>query len=128
MLQNSTNIKEKSRHGCLTAYLVVLIVGNAISLIVYLLGGLAPANDRPAWLLAFYSVIAGFDIVCAIAIFMWKKWGVYGLCGVTFAGLVISIIQGELLIISLINLIISLGLLFWVLNIGGENKSWPQLE
>jgi hypothetical protein len=128
MLQNSTQVKQKKRHGCLTAYLVVIIAGISIFLILYLLQGLAPDNTRPVWEMFVFIVLNLFVIVCAIAIFMWKKWGVWGLCAVQIINFILSITQREFIIVSVINLAFSLGLLFLVLNIGGENKGWPQLE
>jgi hypothetical protein len=128
MLQNSTQAKTKKRHGCLTAYLVVIIAGISISIIFSLLQGLAPANTRPVWEIVLFTVFNFFVIICAVAIFMWKKWGVWGLCAVQVLSFIISIVQRQLIIISVINLVFSLGLLFLVLNIGGENKGWPQLE
>lgn len=128
MLQNSTQARTKKRHGCLTAYLVVVIAGISIYLILYLLRGLAPDNTRPVWELLLFTVLNLFVIIFAIAIFMWKKWGVWGLCAVQIISFIISIMQRELIIISVINLAFSLGLLFMVLNIGGDNKGWPQME
>ena len=128
MAQNSAKVKEKSRHGCLTAYLLVLIIGGLIAFGVYLLRGLAPGNDRPFWVIIVYLILTLLDIVFAIAIILWKKWGVWGLCADAITGLVINIIRGELFIVSLISLLITLGILFWVLHIGRDNKAWPQLE
>ncbi len=127
MLQNSSNIKEKQRHGCLTAYLVVLIGFSLAALGFYLLRAIG-RNDSPVWESLIFAAVALFDVICLAAVFMWKKWGVWGLCSVQLIGFIVSIIQGELIIVSLINLVIGLGLLFWVLHIGGENKGWPQLE
>jgi hypothetical protein len=117
----------KARHGCLTAYLLVLIIGNLIALGVYMLGGAAPDEDSD-WLVFVYSIFALLDIVCAIAVFMWKKWGVWGLCAIAVTGFLISIIQGEFIIVSLLNLVVNLSLLFWMLNIGGKNRGWTQME
>jgi len=127
MLQNSTKVTEKKRHGCLTAYLLILSVFSLVALILYLLRAIG-RNDSPVWESLLFAAIAFIDIVCAVAIFNWKRWGVWGLCAVAFIGFIISIIQGNLLIIAIINLTISVGLLFIVLNIGDENKGWPQLK
>jgi hypothetical protein len=128
MLENSSEIKEKSRHGCLTAYLVILIIGNLVTLVFRLLSSLAPGNKVPVLAIIAYSLLALFIIVCAAAVYNWKKWGVWGLCAVAVINFVTSIISGELLIISIFQLVVILGILFWVLNIGGDNKGWPQLE
>jgi hypothetical protein len=107
---------------------VVFIILGSIAFVAYILRGLAPGNSRPVWEIILYAIFTLFDIACLIAIYNWKKWGVWGLCAAAIAGFMISIIQGQLVIISLLNLVISLGLLFWVLNIGGDNKGWPQLK
>jgi hypothetical protein len=99
-----------------------------MGLIFFLLRGLAPDNTRPVWEILVYSIFSLVDIVCIIAIFMWKKWGVWVLCAVQVIGFIISIIQRESIIGSLLSLVITIGFLFWVLNIGGDNKGWPQLE
>jgi len=127
MLQNSSQVKEKKRHGCLTAYLSVLIVGALIALVFYLFRAIG-RNDYPVWESLLFAVVSLFDIVCAVAVFMWKKWGVWGLCGIAVIGFIVSLFQGELVIFAIINITISIGILFWVLNVGGENKGWPQLE
>jgi glucan phosphoethanolaminetransferase (alkaline phosphatase superfamily) len=128
MLQNSTQAKTKKRHGCLTVYLSVVIVGIVIFLFIYLLRGLAPDSAWPVWEILLCSFFALVDIVCLIAIFKWKKWGVWGLCAIQVIGLIVNIIQKEYIIVSIINLAFRLGLLFLVLNIGGEDKGWTQLE
>jgi hypothetical protein len=128
MLQNSTRAKTKKRHGCLTAYLVFIIAGISVLLILYLLRGLAPDNTRPVWEILLFTILNFFAIICAVAIFMWKKWGVWGLCAVQIVSFIISILQRDLIVISAIRLVISLGLLFLVLDIGGDNKGWAQLE
>jgi hypothetical protein len=128
MLENSFKVKEKSRHGCLTTYLVLLIIGNLVTLVFRLLSSLAPDNKMPVLAIIAYSLLALFIIVCAVAIYNWKKWGVWGLCAVAVINFVIGVISGELLIISIFQLVAILGILFWVLHIGGDNKGWPQLE
>ena len=128
MLKNPSDITKKQRHGCLTAYLIVFIIGTSVTLILGWLLGPSPENELTTWEIAVDSMFAVLAIVCAIAVFMWKKWGVWGLTAVLVAGCIANIIQGELVIVSIIDMILSLGLLYWVLNIGGENKGWPQMK
>jgi hypothetical protein len=130
MLQDSQNIKQKKRHGCLTVYLVLIIAGSSLSMFFIPLAATAPDPKihLPAWLIVLEVFFAIFNIVCAWALLGWKKWGFWGLCGSNAAGFVVLVIMGELVIVAVINVIISTGILLWALNIGDENKGWPQLE
>jgi hypothetical protein len=68
-----------------------------------------------------------FIIICAVGLFMWKKWGFWGFCAAAVIGIIINISSGGP-IYAIISPIISVLVLFGVLNIGKENKGWPQLE
>ncbi len=57
-----------------------------------------------------------------------SKYYYEAFAAVAVAGVIASLIQGELLITSIIILVVVLGILFWVLHIGDENKGWPQLK
>jgi hypothetical protein len=130
MLQDSSNIKQKKRHGCLTAYLVLIIAGSSIAMFYIPLAATAPdpTIHLPAWLIGLEVFFGLFNIVCAFALLGWKKWGFWGLCSSNVAGFVVLLVMGELLIIAVINVIISTGILLWALNIGDDDKGWPQLE
>ena len=58
---------------------------------------------------------------------MWKKWGFYGFCGSAAAALVVNLSIGVGPAQSFMGLI-GVGLLYAVLQIGGENKGWTQLD
>jgi hypothetical protein len=130
MLQDSSNINQKKRHGCLTAYLVLIIAGSSLSMFFIPLAATDPDPSirLPVWLIALEVCFALFNIVCAWALLGWKKWGFWGLCVSNVAGFVVLLIMGELLIVAVINVIVSTGVLYWMLHIGDENKGWPQLE
>jgi hypothetical protein len=120
----------KERHGCLTTYLVFMIIVNSGVSLIYLFGsGWVRRNgpnapDWAFWLLALTGLV---NVLCAVALLRWKKWG--------FWGFVVSAIA-----IFIVNLSIGLGpssglggaigvaLLYGVLQIGKERKGWPQLE
>jgi len=57
----------------------------------------------------------------------WNKWVFYGILGVSVAAFLINLSIGLNLASSLIGFI-GIGILYWVLNMGGENKAWTRLE
>ena len=72
---------QKKRHGCLTAYLIFMIVVNSLVALVYLLGSnfiKQNTPDIPSWAMAVLGIFCAFNVVCAIALFKWKKWGFWG--------------------------------------------------
>ena len=68
-----------------------------------------------------------FNLVCAIALFQWKKWGFWGACGSSIVAIVVNLSIGlnpAAVVLGLLGVL----LLYGVLHIGKENKGWPQLE
>ena len=119
----------KSRHGCLLAYLIVVIIANAAIALLYLVGmafkELFSSVDTRALLLL--GILSFFNVVCAIALLRWKKWGFWGFCGTSLVALIMNIILG----VGILYIIAGLfGVLFLysVLQIGKNNKGWPQLK
>jgi len=120
----------KQRHGCLTAWLILMIVANSLSALMYLFARnliMDAVPGAPGWTFPVYAALGTVNVVCAVALARWKKWGFYGFVLTTIAGLVMNIlIQVEVrqIIFGLLGIVI----LFGVLHIGKENKGWPQLE
>ena len=121
-------VSTKKRHGCLTACLILMIVASAIAIIVYLAGSSSTGSfvNVPGWASAVFIIMGVFEIVCVIALFMWKKWGFWGFGAITVINFIINISIG-MGAYSLMGLI-GIAVLYGVLNIGKENKGWPQLD
>jgi hypothetical protein len=120
----------KSRHGCLTAWLVLMIIANSATALMYLLGSGAIRQtlpNMPGWAFPVLIVMSLFNLVCAIALFQWKKWGFWGFCASSIVALVVNLSVG-LGIVSALSGLLGLLLLYGVLHIGKENKGWPQLD
>ena len=120
----------KSRHGCLTAWLVLMIIVNSASAMMYLLGSDAIRQslpNAPGWAFPVLIVFSLFNLVCAIALFQWKKWGFWGFCISSVVALVVNLSIG-LGIGPALGGLIGVALLYGVLQIGKENKGWPQLD
>jgi len=120
----------KNRHGCLTAWLVLMIVANSAAALMYLLGSEAIRDklpNMPGWTFPVLIVLSLFNLVCAIALFQWKKWGFWGICASGVVALVVNLSAG-LGIGSTLAGLLGVLLLYGVLHIGKENKGWPQLD
>ena len=120
---------QKQRHGCLTAWLILMIIANSMSALIYLFSGNAIKQaipNYPGWTFPVLIVISIFNLVCAIALWKWQKWGFWGFLGSTVAAFVINLSIGLGLGASLSGLI-GIGIIYALLNIG-ENKGWSQLE
>jgi len=113
--------EQKRRHGCLTAYLIVAIIANAGVALYYVLGGLATFAIG-----AIFAVLTIFNIICFVALFKWKKWGFWGCVVCVIAGLCLNLYIG----VGPVSFsgFIGLAVLYGVLQIGKENKGWPQLD
>ena len=120
----------KQRHGCLTAYLVFIIIANSASAFMYIVGREAIRQnlpDMPDWAFPVLIAFGVLNLVCAIALFKWKKWGFWGF---TFSACIVLVVN---LAIGLspaqaFGGLIGVAILYGVLQIGRTNKGWPQLE
>jgi hypothetical protein len=117
----------KQMHGCLTAYLVLMLLSNlgtAIFGMVSLGGSTAPR--LPHQLILMMVLMALLNFVFTIALFKWKKWGFFGFIGVSIVSFALNIYLGTGLM-SLLGLS-GIPILYWILHIGKERAAWSQLE
>jgi hypothetical protein len=134
-LQNQTietpeTKKTKKRHGCLTAWLILNIAFTLIFIILYLVGaGVSELpGGSPGWAIPVLVILLIFEIVCAVALFSWKKWGFWGFCAVNVIGLIVDIYLGISLFWPFIEVLVGIAILYLALNIGKEEKGWPPLD
>jgi hypothetical protein len=122
--------KTKKRHGCLAAWLIVSIVFNIIFAVLYLIGAGVSESSKgsPAWTIPVLILLLVFEIICILALFAWKKWGFWGFSAINLIGLIVDIGLGINMVWPSIAVLLSIAILFGVLNIGQENKGWPQLD
>ncbi|MGK7923875.1 MAG: hypothetical protein AB4290_01245 [Spirulina sp.] len=120
----------KKRHGCLTAWLIFMLLGNSIATLMYLLAAQTIRQAFPAapsWAFPLLTVVAIFNLICTIALFNWKKWGFWGLVGSSITTFIVNLSIGVSIGQALFGLI-GIVLLYGVLNIGEQNKGWSQLD
>jgi hypothetical protein len=117
----------KQRHGCLTAYLTLLLVANMATAIIYLSSLSTDAPQRlPKSMILILGISTVLNMVFAVALFKWKKWGFYGFIGTTIiAGIVnLSLGIGPLSLLGFSGIPI----LYGILRIGNERAGWHQLD
>ncbi len=113
---------QKKRHGCLTAWLTFMILG--LTFVIFY--NLLYLGEIEVWGLVATIIIGVLEVVCIVALFRWKRWGFWGICGLAVIGVVINLISG--VGAASFSGLIGVALLYAVLQIGGENKGWSQLE
>ena len=125
LITPDTNPQQKVRHGCLTAYLILMIWGGLATL--YTSYGLIQSQTMPLWQKLFAVSATISSIIWIIALFKWKKWGFWGWCLTVVALIIYNLMVGDSIVAAFYPLV-GLGILYGVLQIGGENKGWNQLE
>jgi hypothetical protein len=120
----------KQRHGCLTAWLVLMIIANSGTALVYLLGSAAIKQNlpnAPGWAFPVLAVLGILNVACAVALLQWKKWGFFGFIASALAAFGVNLAIGLNIVQACFGLV-GVAVLYAVLQIGNENKGWPQLE
>jgi hypothetical protein len=128
----------RQRHGCLTAWLIFMIVASSISALANLYFGINPkllsnlntqqgiSNVSSATFVVL-AIISVLNVTCAVALLRWKKWGFYGILGISVVTFIINLSIGINIVSALMGFI-GIAILYGVLNMGGENKAWGRLE
>ncbi|KAB0664032.1 hypothetical protein F6V25_14590 [Oryzomonas japonica] len=124
----------KKRHWLLSIYIVLSIVMLSIGFILFghILGDprfmlMKKFPDVPKWV--YYAIRFNFlfHIMSLVALFHWKKWGFYGAATACIISVILNITLSGKVTENLSGLL-SIVILFCVLQIGGERKGWTQLE
>jgi len=125
-----TAFQTKKRHGCLTAYLVLAIIANSATALLYVFGAEAVKRSTPnlpGWAFPVLIPLVLFNLACAIALLRWKKWGFWGLVASAVVTLGVNLTIGfgfSSVIVGVVGVLF----LYGVLHIGKDNKGWPQLD
>ena len=75
---------ERKRGGCLTAWLILMLIANPLVALQYLAAGGAIRQNLPnlpAWALPVLALFAFANFAFAFAIWKWRRWGMYGFVG-----------------------------------------------
>jgi len=120
----------KKRHGCLTAYLILMIVVGILGAAIYFLAGNGVAQGNPeipARLRPVFGIINLFMAGSAVALWKWKKWGFWAFVSIgILGGLLNSYLSRS--IVPMIFVPIGVLIMYGILHIGKENQGWKQLD
>jgi hypothetical protein len=110
----------RKHSGCLTAFLALAVVGNALlALVTWSMASDVPSSMQPLVIFSGLLNLAGVGF--AIAVYKWKKWGVYGYVTVLGIIILLNLELGD--IASALRGLIPLGLLLSLIG-----SSWKQME
>jgi hypothetical protein len=122
----------KERHGCVTTWLVFMIVANSLIGLIYLLVPESISKEMevkiPIYILSILGLIAIANVVFSLALFKWKLWGFYGFIVSSLASFIINLLIGTEAVQSVMGLI-GIAFLYGVLQIKKNNISaWNYMD
>ena len=127
---------QKNRHGCLTAFLIFIIVVNSLVALMYLLSCAVFYHPQPeipeipVWALAVKCFFSLLNLVFSIALLKLKKWGFWGFLFSSIISLLLNPFKefGLNRSFEVAVVLFSIAVLYSVLHIGKDNKGWLQLD
>ncbi|MBN2144876.1 MAG: hypothetical protein JW774_09660 [Candidatus Aureabacteria bacterium] len=117
----------KQRHGCLTLFLIFLILISALIALNYTLNAYKISRMIPVWAVMANIVIVIMNIVSAVALLQLKKWGFWLFFALGWISTFVNWASGLPFFVSMGGLV-SVLILYGILHIGKDNKGWPQLD
>ena len=125
-------MENKQRHGCVTAWLIFMIVINSLTAIVYLFAGDMISKNLPdgisTTMLILLAIVCICNVVFSIFLFQWKKWAFWGFAVTSVVTFIINLSIGTGIGQSVLGLI-GIAVLYGVLNIKKDNiAAWDNLE
>lgn len=125
---SSTN----QRHGCLTAWLVLMIIANSATTILYFFTSVMVAENPleaiSSILLITLSALGAINVICSILLFQWKKIGFWSLVVTSIIALIINLSIDTSVTQSLLGFM-GLVILYGLLQIKKNGVSaWENLE
>jgi hypothetical protein len=132
--------KKKERHGCLTVFLVLMIILSAWSAIgasasLFLSdnhSSSSSATNLPSWYAVTTLLGSVINLLCAIVLITWKKWGFWGyLISNLTVGFLAIFIQGigfSVMLVSILSGLLMSGLLYAALQMGDKEQGWRKLS
>ena len=123
---------DKQRHGCLIAWLIIMIVANSITSFTYLINGEQLLKNSPYHISSYHitllALLAMANVIFAIMLFRWKKIGFYGFAATSIIAFGINLSIGLGIVPSLLGFT-GIIILYAVLQIKKNGRSaWGLLE
>lgn len=123
---------EKERHGCVTAWLVLMIILNSLTAVIYLFASDMITANLPGSISTSMVILLGIigvaNVVFAALLLQWKKMAFWGFAATSVITLLINVTHGISVGQSLLGLA-GVAILYGVLQIKQNNVSaWDHLE
>jgi hypothetical protein len=107
---------------------MIIVNGFTAILTPLMLGQIQQAIPNfPAWVVWPTVLLATLNVVFAIALFNWKKWGFFGFLGSAVVGVALNTYAG-ISPCQTASGALGIVFLYGVLKIGGEKSGWAQLD
>ena len=125
-----------SRPSGLTAWLVILLLFNAVGVVAFFvvgsaINGLGASDAKSTFFSYAPSALALVNVACLAALFKNKKWGFWGLCATTVLWVPITAVLGAGIGGVGFGVVgaACVGVLYALLQVGTpETKTWPRLH
>lgn len=123
----------KQRHGCVTAWLILMIIVFSVSSFSYLflneLMSAALPKPVPKIVFTMLIIISLLNIIFAMALLLWKKWAFWGFAVTSLTTMCINLYAGFGIAQSLLGLV-GFAILYGILQIREKNgrSAWENLE
>ncbi len=129
---NENSNVAKQRHGCVTAWLILMIILNSLTAIVYLFASDMITKNLPgnvsSTMIFLLGIIGIGNTIFSVLLFQWKKIGFWGFAVTSIATLTINLSIGISVVQSVFGLV-GVAVLYGVLQIRKDNVSaWDNLE
>jgi hypothetical protein len=128
---NEETIPEtKQRHGCVTAWLILMIVANTLTALAYLVSDTVRATlpHVPDWIFGIYIMLALANVLAAVWLMRWKKIGFWIFVATGIVAFAMNI-YFQISILGSVFGLLGMALLFAVLQIPkNERSAWSNLE
>jgi hypothetical protein len=88
---------KKERGALLTFWLILMLILNGVTALLYLLGGkfvAALSPLIPVWAIYALGILSLLHVIFTIFLFMWKKWAFFAICASICVVLVINLMIG----------------------------------
>jgi hypothetical protein len=127
---DNVDFANPERHGCVTAWLIFMLIANSIITLIYLLRATRVMQPLKISIIPMIAlIIVGIlNVICSIMLLQWKKIGFYGFFITSIAAFIINISIG----ISPLRAIIGLAgfaILYGILQIKNNGFStWSYLK
>ena len=124
---------QKERHGCVTAWLILMIIVNSIAALFYFLllysrNEFQPQLQIPDSILVILGVFSVFNVIFSFLLFNWKKIGFTGFAFTALIVFFINMYMGLAITQSIMGLL-GIAILYAILQIKNDDVStWENLE